>query len=168
MSVNLALPHLIVIPEDNANREIANGFRLIIEKNDRQFLMKKPARGWPNGRYELVALSDSTGHLQKYKSSHAALIVDFDGKRERGSEIKQLVSEEVIDRVFVIGVLSEPEKLRNATGMKFEQLGIQIAEGCKDSSINFWQHDLLAHNIEEIRRLSGAVRDIFFNPANNI
>ncbi len=45
MSVNLALPHLIVIPEDNANREIANGFRLIIEKNDRQFLMKKASKG---------------------------------------------------------------------------------------------------------------------------
>lgn len=168
MSVNLFLPHLIVIPEDNANREIANGFRLIIEKNDRQFLIKKLARGWPNGRNELVALSDSTGHLQKYKSSHAALIVDFDGKRERGSEIKQMVAEGVRDRVFVIGVLTEPEELRNVTRMKFEQLGSQIGEGCKGSSIGFWQHDLLVHNIEEIRRLSGAVRDIFFNGTNNI
>ena len=168
MSVNLSLPHLIVIPEDDANREIANGFRLLVEKNARQFWIKKPARGWPKGKEELVAMSESTGHLQKYKSSHAALIVDFDGKRERGSEVKRLVGEGVRDRVFVIGVLTEPEKLRNATGIKFEQLGRQIAEGCKDSSIDFWQHDLLVHNIEEIRRLSGAVRDIFFNGTNII
>ena len=113
-------------------------------------------------------MSESTGYLQKYKSSHVALIVDFDGKRERGSEIKQLVGEGVRDRVFVIGVLTEPEKLRNATGIKFEQLGRQIAEGCKDSSIDFWQHDLLVHNIEEIRLLSGAIRDIFFNGTNII
>jgi hypothetical protein len=157
-----------VISEDNANREIANGFRLVVEKNARQFWINKSARGWLNGRQELVAMSESTGHLQKYKSSNAALIVDFDGKRERGSEIKQMVAEGVRDRVFVIGVLTEPEKLRNVTGMKFEQLGSQIGEGCKGSSIGFWQHDLLVHNIEEIRRLSGAVRDIFFNGTNNI
>jgi hypothetical protein len=79
-----------------------------------------------------------------------------------------MVAEGVRDRVFVIGVLTEPEKLRNVTGMKFEQLGSQIGEGCKGSNIGFWQHDLLVHNIEEIRRLSGAVRDIFFNGTNNI
>ena len=45
MSVNLDLPHLIVIPEDNANREIANGFRLVVEKNARQFWINKSARG---------------------------------------------------------------------------------------------------------------------------
>ena len=54
MSVNLAFPHLIVIPEDDANREIANGFRLIVEKNARQFWLKKPASGWPKGKEELL------------------------------------------------------------------------------------------------------------------
>lgn len=47
--------------------------------------------------------------------------------------------------------------------MKFEQLGRQIAEGCKDFSIDFWERqELLAHNVDEIRRLSEAVRDLFF------
>ena len=78
------------------------------------------------------------------------------------------VPEGVKDRVFVIGVLSNPEDLKRSLNKNFEQIGSQIAEGCKDSSIDFWQHTLLVHNIEEIRRLSGAFRDIFFNGTNNI
>jgi hypothetical protein len=107
--------------------------------------------------------------MREYPNLYAVLIVDFDGNAHRGSEIKHQVPEEVRDRVLVVAVLNEPENLRNSTGMKSEQLGRKIPGGCKDSNIDFRQkQELLAHNADEIRRLPEAVRDLFFNGANNI
>jgi hypothetical protein len=132
-----------------------------LDANERQFSVYDLARGWERGKETLLQLSK--GYMREYPNSYAVLIVDFDGNAHRGSEIKNQIPEEVRDRVFVVGVLNEPENLRNSTGMKFEQLGCQIAEGCKDSSIDFWERqELLAHNVDEIRRLSEAVRDLFF------
>lgn len=166
MSVNRSKPHLIVIPEDKADQDIVNGFSIFLKPGERQFQVTKPAGGWVKGRNKLLELSNSC--LQTNLFSHAVLIIDFDNYNDRGSEIMRQVPEGVRDRVFVIGVLSNPEDLKRSLSKNFEQIGSQIAEGCKDSSIDFWQHDLLVHNIEEIRRLSGAVRDIFFNGINNI
>jgi len=166
VSVNRSKPHLIVIPEDKADQDIVNGFSIFLKPGERQFQVTKPAGGWVKGRNKLLELSNS--RLQTNLFSHAVLIIDFDNYNDRGSEIMRQVPEGVRDRVFVIGVLSNPEDLKRSLNKNFEQIGSQIAEGCKDSNIDFWQHDLLIHNIEEIRRISGAFRDIFFNGTNNI
>ena len=161
MSANKYTRHLIVIPEDQAVCDIVNGFSTYLDANERQFSVYDLARGWERGRDTLLQLSE--GYMRKYPYSYAVLIVDFDGNAHRGSEIKNQIPEEVRDRVFVVGVLNEPEDLKDSTGMKFEELGRQIAGGCKDSSIDFWKgQELLAHNVDEIRRLSEAVRDLFF------
>jgi hypothetical protein len=140
---------------------MVNGFSTLLEINERQFYVYDLARGWERGKETLLKLSK--GYMREYPSSYALLIVDFDGNAHRGSEIKNQIPEEVRDRVFVVGVLNEPENLKNSTGMKFEQLGLQIAEGCKDSNIDFWERqEPLAHNVDEIRRLSKAVRNLFF------
>jgi hypothetical protein len=165
VSVNKNKPHLIVIPEDKADQDIVNGFSIYLKTGERQLQVTKPAGGWVKGRNKLLELSNN--RLQTNLFSHAVLIIDFDNYNDRGSEIMSQVPEGVRDRVFVIGVLSNPEDLKRSLNKNFEQIGSQIAEGCKDSSIDFWQHDLLVHNIEEIRRLSGAFRDIFFNGTNN-
>lgn len=47
MSANLERPHLWVIPEDDANRAIANGFLLGIEPPRRRQI---DVRGYPNRR----------------------------------------------------------------------------------------------------------------------
>jgi hypothetical protein len=161
VSANKYTPHLIVIPEDQAVREIVNGFSTCLDANERQFSVYDLARGWERGKEILLDLSK--GYMREYPHSYAILIVDFDRNAHRGSEIKNQVPEGVRDRVFVVGVLNEPEDLKESTGMKFEELGRQIAGGCKDSSIDFWKgQELLAHNVDEIRRLSGAIRDLFF------
>jgi hypothetical protein len=140
---------------------MVNGFSTLLEINERQFYVYDLARGWERGKETLLKLSK--GYMREYPSSYALLIVDFDRNAHRGSEIKNQIPEEVRDRVFVVGVLNEPVNLKNSTGMKFEQLGLQIAEGCKDSNIDFWERqELLAHNVDEIRRLSKAVRNLFF------
>jgi len=44
MSVNHYLPHVLVLPEDDANRQIANGFQLDI--SSRQIQVLPEAGGW--------------------------------------------------------------------------------------------------------------------------
>ncbi len=159
MSANVYQPHLLVIPEDKANQDIINGFLLRVESNERQLQVLDLANGWSKGKDKLLDLSE--GHLKKYKNAHALLLIDHDGDSARGSNIKALISDDVKDRVFVIGVLSEPEKLKSAN-QKYEQIGGLIADGCKANNSDFWQQELLVHNLEEVRRLSEAVHDLFF------
>ena len=45
MSVNKHLPHVLVLPEDDANRQLANGFYLEIDR-PRQMQVLPVAGGW--------------------------------------------------------------------------------------------------------------------------
>jgi hypothetical protein len=159
MSPNLYQPHLLVIPEDKANQDIVNGFLLRVESNARQLQVLGLANGWLKGKDKILELSES--RLREYEKAHALLLVDHDGDSARGSNIKDQISDDIKDRVFVIGVLTEPEELKSAN-QKYEQIGGLIADGCKDNNSDFWQHKLLVHNLEDVRRLSEAFHDLFF------
>jgi hypothetical protein len=164
MSPNHHQPHLLVIPEDKANQDVVNGFLLQVESNERQLHVLNLANGWLKGRNMLLSLSE--GHLKKFTNAHALLLIDHDGYPARGSEIKAQISDEIKDRVFVIGVLSEPEELKSAN-QKYEQIGKRIADGCKENNSDFWQQELLVHNLEEVQRLSEAVHNLFFPGSEN-
>ena len=71
------------------------------------------------------------------------------------------IPEDVKSRVFILGVLSEPEKLRKATGKKFEAIGIALAKDCAENKQEM--HDLLRHNEPELNRLFEDVRPFLFN-----
>ncbi|MGS0743548.1 hypothetical protein ACVBEF_17245, partial [Glaciimonas sp. GG7] len=43
---NKFLPHLLILPEDDANRELANGFLLDDRVLERNIQVLKPAGGW--------------------------------------------------------------------------------------------------------------------------
>jgi hypothetical protein len=45
MTVNRKRPHVFVIPEDDANRQLANAFVLEVD-HDRQIMVLKEAGGW--------------------------------------------------------------------------------------------------------------------------
>jgi hypothetical protein len=159
MSANVYQTHLLVIPEDKANQDNVNGFLLRVESNPRQLQVLDLANGWTKGKDKLLELSK--GHLKKYMNAYALLLVDHDGDSARGSNIKADISDDVKDRVFVIGVLSKPEELKSAN-QKYEQIGGLIADGCKANNSDFWQQKLLAHNLEEVQRLSLVVHRLFF------
>jgi len=50
--------------------------------------------------------------MRKYPERRIVLIIDFDNDLGRLESIKCQIPEELIDRVFVLGVLSEPEELK--------------------------------------------------------
>ena len=51
------------------------------------------------------------------------LLIDFDGHEERLKDAKAVIPNHLIDRVFIIGVWTEPEALRRANLGSYETIG---------------------------------------------
>jgi hypothetical protein len=119
------------------------------------------------GGWEKVVGLFKDYHLQKmrdFPERRIVLLLDFDGKPEdRLSHIKKEIPEDLKKRVFVLGVHSEPEKLKSATKMKFEAIGAKLAEDCAENKKDFWMHELLKHNEPELERLFEDVRPFIFH-----
>jgi hypothetical protein len=114
MSVNRHQPHIFILPEDDANRQLAVGFVLNINVNSNQVHILTPARGWTH------VLDDfASGHIDKmrvYENRLIVLLMDFDDHvDDRLQKVKEAIPNDLIDRVFVLGVRTEPEALRQDT-----------------------------------------------------
>ncbi len=90
------------------------------------------------------------------------LLIDFDGEDWRISDAKQRIPERLSERVFILGVWTEPEALKSAGLGSYETIGKAIAKGCRDGTDTAWEHNLLRHNASEINRLRDRVRPILF------
>jgi hypothetical protein len=94
------------------------------------------------------------------------LLIDFDRQEDRLDKVKAVVPVHLKDRVFVLGVWSEPEKLKAGLGRPdYESIGGALAEDCREGTDKNWSHDLLRHNASELARLRQHVRPILFPPA---
>jgi len=160
MSVNKYAPHIVLLPEDDANRQIANGFLLGSNLNSRSVQILPPARGW------LKVLNAFTKvHVPKMRqvpNRMVVLLIDFDRKEDRFTDVGKEIPEDVKDRVFVLGVLSEPEELKRDTGKSFEDIGKILAKDCSENTNELWKHDLLKHNETELERMILSVKPFLF------
>lgn len=103
--VNRDRPHVLVLPEDDANRQLANGFHDTVDfTRDRQMQVLPVAGGW-------------TRVLERFKSDHVdkmasnpnrfmVLLIDFDSRPERLGAVKAEIPTELADRVFILGARS--------------------------------------------------------------
>ncbi len=102
------------------------------------------------------------------------LLIDFDRDEDRLRYVKDQIQKhlaenqfpaDLIDRVFVLGVLSEPEELKGSiTDLNtFEKIGKALSEDCVDNTYRIWGHDLLKHNKTELDRMILSVRPFLFN-----
>lgn len=148
--------HLIIIPEDRANEEIANGF--VTRPNIAGECVKilNVANGWAKA---VGNINKKLKYLKKYPDAIMVLLIDFDNHKSRGKEIKNNIPSEFENRIFVLGVLSEPEKLCAATGYHEEKIGGLIAEDCPGGQGELWDHDLLRHNQPKLTRLTARVKN---------
>ncbi|MEH2008632.1 hypothetical protein [Nostoc sp.] len=144
MSSNKHKPHILVLPEDDANRQIANGFILDINLNSHAIQVLPEARGWEDVVEKFTNSYAST--MRQYPHRMIALLIDFDENEDRLSYVKNKIPDELENRVFVLGVLSEPERLRKDIKRNFEKIGEALAKDCSDNTNNLWGHDLLKHN----------------------
>jgi hypothetical protein len=161
MSINKYQPHLVVLPEDDANRQIANGFILDSNLNNRAIQILPPAGGW--GKVVEQFLAVHVSEMRKFSERFIVLLIDFDDQPEtRLDYVKNQIPDEIIDRVFIIGVLSEPEALRANTNKNFEKIGEALAQDCSDNTNKLWGHELLQHNKSELDRIGVSVKPFLF------
>lgn len=160
MSVNDSRPHIFVLPEDKANRDVANGFLLQIDT--RQVQVLPSAGGWMRvlEKFENEYINTMSGNSHR----HIVLLIDFDGKKDRRDEVQKVIPDSLSDRVFIIGALTEPEKIRKAGLGSFEEIGQKLADDCRDQTTTAWDHELLEHNAEEVKRMMTTLRPILFPP----
>ncbi len=161
MSVNKDRPHVYVLPEDDANRQMANGFLLDPSIKLRNIEVLRPARGWP--RVLDSFLNDHVPALRNNPLRHLVLLIDFDGRvDERTKHFVGQFPADVQDRVFLLGTSSEPEPLRKRCGDSLENVGKALAAECYRNETSLWNHPLLAHNEAERTRLNAKVKSLLF------
>lgn len=160
MSVNKHLRHVMVLPEDDANLRIANGFHLCVEPlRQRQMQVLPVAGGWT----EVLNLFKSVHvrEMDRLPARYMVLLIDFDGNEDRLELARSAVPQHLDDRVFILGALSEPEALKPDLG-PYETIGLRMAKDCSDETDGIWGHRLLRHNSGELDRLRECVRPILF------
>jgi hypothetical protein len=160
MGVNKSRPHILVLPEDKANLQIATGFQLEVPRDrQRQMQVLPPAGGW----IKVLDLFESEHVLEMGRCEHrfTALLIDFDGQAGRLNEAKAKIPERLGDRVFALGAWTEPETLKADLG-SYEAIGAAMAKDCREETDHIWAHQLLKHNVGELERLLVQVWSILF------
>lgn len=160
MSVNKYHPHLYVLPEDEADRDLANGFHLEIDQIG-QMQVLPIVGGWRKvlERFQ----SDHIGGMKRYPQRYIVLLIDFDGQKDRFNEANEAIPNDLRDRVFVLGVWDEPEDLARAGLGHPETVGRKLARECREETDQIWGHDLFRHNASELERLRKHILPILFD-----
>ena len=160
MSANNFADHLLVLPEDEANTKILNGFVVHDTVNSRLIQILPEAGGWRHvlEEFESVHLKE----LRIYPKRRILLLIDFDKRGDRRQVVAVRIPADVRGRVFLIGSWSEPEKLRIALGRSLEEIGTSLAEDCFRDTNTTWAHALLEHNTAELVRLREQVHPFLF------
>lgn len=132
MSVNKHLPHVLVLPEDDANRQLANGFQLQIDPSRlRRMQVLEEAGGWLRVLEQFE--SNHVVFMDRYPNRFMVLLIDFDESDHRLDDAKNRIPERLRDRVFVLGAWNEPEDLKEPLGA-YETIGSAMAQDCHDQN----------------------------------
>ncbi len=160
MSVNRYQPHVLVLPEDDANRQLANGFLLDLSLSTKKIQVLPEVGDWAQvlERFQ----SDHIPGMDRYPERYMVLLIDFDNRPDRLDHARAAIPGHLTERVFILGVLSEPEALKEDTLESYETIGLAMAEDCRAETEVIWGHDLLRHNAGELDRLRQYVRPLLF------
>lgn len=160
MTVNREKEHLLVLPEDDANRQIVIGFINDLNVNNSVIQVVPIADGWKKAVEQLT--NDYGPGMRKYLKRRIVLIIDFDKNENRFSYVDSHIPEDLKERVFVLGVQSNPEKLKSDSRKSFEEIGKSLAQDCSDNPNELWGHNLLQHNKGELDRMASSVKPWLF------
>jgi hypothetical protein len=158
--MNREKEHVLFLPEDRANEQLLNGFLRALPRS-RPAKVLNTAGGWLEAARKVERLYSAS--MRRYPRGFLVLVIDFDGNADRREEVLQQLPGDLRDRVFVIGVLKEPEDLkRRLNTTKYEVIGKRLAEGCPETFPSLWNEALLVHNTTEIERMRASVLPILF------
>ena len=157
MSLNNYLPHLLVIPEDDANRDIITGFLNHVSVNSRKIKVENVAGGWRKAA-DKFAEEYAEPMRRKFGNRHVLILIDLDGDMNRLEHELHKIPEDLKDRVFVMGSQVTPEKLSASLGrMSKEKIGAALADECAGGSGTVWQNEMLAQNLPELARMRSTI-----------
>ena len=154
MSVNRKQPHVMVLPEDDANRQVAIGFLLDGYLLSGQVRVLREAGGWTHVLERFK--KDHVAEMKRYPARLMVLLIDFDGHQERLNTAKAKIPDGLAERVFILGALTNPEALRQANLGSYEEIGLALARDCREGTATVWDHELLRHNAGEARPFAAA------------
>jgi len=159
MSASKYRPHVLILPEDDANGQLATGFSLHESIDLRAIQILPEAGGWLKVRalFSEVHIAE----MLRNPLRNMVLLVDFDGEPDRLDSMKKVIPDSLIERVFILGVWLEPEDFPKRLG-SLEQIGKQLASECQDNTRNVWNHELLQHNSNELDRMNATIKPILF------
>ena len=158
MSVNKHRPHVFVLPEDDANRQLAIGFCLDPCVKLTRIRVLEVAGGWNKVLDDFD--SNHIREMDKNPSRYMILLIDFDTDRNRLDYVKSRIPQSLAERVFVLGALTNPEDLKANFHESYEDIGLAMARDCHEGTNTTWGHGLLQHNANELDRLREHVRPI--------
>ena len=160
-AANRYKPHLVMIPEDDANRQMAIGFINHHAVDDQRSYVVTPSGGWTH------VLSDFQTayipYLHKWPNAYVVLLIDFDDRDNRREECEATIPDDLKPRVFVIGSKQYPEVARADIGESLERIGTQLADECCSGQYLIWTSDHFDHNTTERIRLAEAVHHFLFH-----
>jgi hypothetical protein len=162
VSTNNYKPHIHVLPEDDANRQIATGFLLNPDVDARVIQILPIVGGWSKviEKFESVHAPE----MRRYSERRIVLMIDFDNQADRLNCVKSKIPKELSDRVFILGALSNPEELNaSLNGKGLEHIGVSLSKDCSDNTRKVWGHDLLKHNQTELDRMVSSVKPFLFH-----
>jgi hypothetical protein len=161
MAVNRHLPHVLLLPEDDANSQVATGFHLQVSPlRQRQMQVSPVAGGW--NRVLNLFETEHAMEMERWSFRYMVLLIDFDGVPNRLEIARTRIPAHLTDRVFILGAWSEPEDLRTAGLGSYETIGKAMADDCRNGTSTIWGHELLRHNAFEIGRLRQHILPILF------
>jgi hypothetical protein len=159
--MNKYAPHVYVIPEDARNEQIANGFVGHHQVRHMRIKVMPPAGGWLHVLETFCA--EYISKLREYPDAHVVMLIDFDDEVEkRKGKFQEEIPEEFESRVFVVGSKHDPETLKKARKIGFEEIGKSLADDCDANTAGLWDHEQLRHNATERQRLVQNVKPFLF------
>ena len=128
--MNKYAPHVYVIPEDDADRQIADGFVLHPRVKDARIQVVPPAGGW--SKVLKTFRDEYIPKLRNYPDTHVVMLIDFDDQVEkRKADFEQEIPADVQDaRVcdwFEVTHPRRSRKKRRKASSKSENLWLMIA-----------------------------------------
>jgi hypothetical protein len=163
LSVNRYDSHVLLLPEDDAIRQIVNGFLLDSAVRLNRVQIMTPSRGWKRVLEDF--LSNYAAIMARYDRMHVVLLIDLDGDPDRLNYVASQIPEEYASRVFVLGIASESEDLKRQLALSFQEIGKRLAEDCRTTKNDCWGHALLQANQQELNRLREHVSPFLFEAA---
>jgi hypothetical protein len=161
--MNRYAPHVYVIPEDDCDRQLADGFVLHDQVNVARIQVMPPAGGW-----QAVLMTFRGEYIRRLREDvqgHVVMLIDFDGHYiDRRAEFERAIPGDLKPRVFVIGAKLTPEHLKKELGRNFENIGTSLAEDCYAGIETIWSNEQLKHNDADRQRLVATVKPILFGP----